>query len=51
MSSSEEGLFPPMGSVILGFVGAFLGAVFGEILHNPDMKIALRVGFWSFVGG
>jgi hypothetical protein len=44
------GLFPPVGSVILGFAGAFLGAVFGEILHNPDMKVALHVGFWSFVG-
>ena len=44
------GLFPPFGSVILGFAGAFLGAVFGEILHNPDMKVALHVGFWSFIG-
>jgi hypothetical protein len=44
------GLLPPFGSVILGFVGAFFGAVFGEILHNPDMKIALHVGFWSFIG-
>jgi hypothetical protein len=44
------GLVPPLGSVLLGFVGAFLGAVFGEILRNPDMNIALRIGFWSFVG-
>lgn len=45
-----SGLFPPVGSVLLGFVGAFLGAVFGEILRHPDMEIALRIGFWSFVG-
>lgn len=44
------GLVPPVGSVLLGFVGAFLGAVFGEILRQPDMNVALRVGFWSFVG-
>lgn len=44
------GVFPPVGSVVLGFVGAFLGAVFGELLRNPDMEIALRVGFWSFIG-
>jgi hypothetical protein len=44
------GLFPPLGSVVLGFVGAFLGAVFGEILRHPDMDLALRVGFWSFIG-
>ncbi len=45
-----SGLFPPLGSVLLGFVGAFLGAVFGEILRHPDMDIALRIGFWSFIG-
>lgn len=44
------GLAPPLGSVLLGFVGAFLGAVFGEILRHPDMNVALRIGFWSFVG-
>jgi uncharacterized protein YqgC (DUF456 family) len=44
------GLVPPVGSVVLGFVGAFLGAVFGEIIHQPDLDIALRVGFWSFIG-
>jgi uncharacterized protein YqgC (DUF456 family) len=44
------GLVPPVGGVILGFIGAFLGAVFGELLHNPDMEIAFRVGFWSFIG-
>ena len=44
------GLFPPLGSVLLGFVGAFLGAVFGELLSHPEMELALRIGFWSFVG-
>jgi uncharacterized protein YqgC (DUF456 family) len=44
------GLFPPFGSVLLGFVGAFLGAVFGELLRHPDMDVALRIGFWSFIG-
>lgn len=44
------GLVPPVGSVLLGFVGAFLGAVFGEILHQPDLNVALHVGFWSFIG-
>jgi uncharacterized protein YqgC (DUF456 family) len=44
------GIAPPVGSVVLGFVGAFLGAVFGEILRHPDMNVALRIGFWSFVG-
>jgi uncharacterized protein YqgC (DUF456 family) len=44
------GLAPPLGSVVLGFAGAFLGAVFGELLHNPDMNMAFRVGFWSFIG-
>jgi len=44
------GLFPPLGSVLLGFVGAFLGAIFGEILRHPETELALRIGFWSFVG-
>ncbi len=45
-----SGLIPPFGSVIFGFIGAFLGAVFGELLKNPEMNVALRVGFWSFIG-
>ncbi len=44
------GFFPPVGSVLLGFVGAFLGAVLGEMFRHPDLNTALRVGFWSFVG-
>ena len=43
-------LSPPIGSVLLGFVGAFLGAVLGEMLRQPDLNAALRIGFWSFVG-
>jgi uncharacterized protein YqgC (DUF456 family) len=42
--------FPPVGSVLLGFVGAFLGAVLGEMLRQPDLGLALRIGFWSFIG-
>jgi uncharacterized protein YqgC (DUF456 family) len=45
-----SGIYPPIGSVIFGFIGAFFGAVFGELLKNPEMNIALRVGFWSFIG-
>lgn len=44
------GFFPPLGSVLLGFVGALLGAVFGELLRHPEMELALRIGFWSFIG-
>jgi len=32
------------------FVGAFLGAVLGEILRHPETEFALRIGFWSFIG-
>jgi uncharacterized protein YqgC (DUF456 family) len=39
-----------LGSVLLGFVGAFAGAFLGELLKTPEMDTALRIGFWSFVG-
>lgn len=44
------GIFPPLGSVLFGFVGAFGGAVLGELLRQPEFESALRIGFWSFVG-
>lgn len=44
------GVVPPLGSVILGFVGGFLGAVFGELLRHPETRPAFRIGFWSFIG-
>ena len=43
-------LSPPIGSVLLGFVGAFPGAVLDEMLRQPDLNAALRIGFWSFIG-
>ena len=44
------GFIPPFGSLVLGLVGAFAGAVLGEYMSEKKTEEALRVGFWSFVG-
>jgi uncharacterized protein YqgC (DUF456 family) len=44
------GVVPPLGSVLLGFVGAFAGAVAGEYTQNRRVDPALRIGLWSVVG-
>lgn len=41
---------PPLGSLALGFMGAFAGAAFGEYVRNQRADEAMRVGMWSFVG-
>ncbi len=38
--------FPPWGI----FIGAFLGALVGELLHGKDANTALRAGWGVFVG-
>ena len=43
-------IVPPLGSVVLGFAGAFAGAVLGEYIRNRDMDSALHVGMGSFFG-
>ena len=43
-------IIPPIGSLVLGFVGAFAGAVAGEYFRSQQTEEALRIGFWSFVG-
>jgi uncharacterized protein YqgC (DUF456 family) len=42
--------FPPFGSLIFGFVGAFAGAMLGEYVTYKNMDAAMRIGFWAFVG-
>ena len=44
------GFVPPFGSVVLGLVGAFAGAVAGELAKQRRIEPAIRIGFWSFVG-
>lgn len=44
------GLIPPFGSLLLGLVGAFGGAVGGELIKQRRIEPAMRIGFWSFVG-
>ena len=44
------GIAPPFGSVALGFVGAFAGAVAGELVKQRQLEPAMRIGFWSFIG-
>jgi uncharacterized protein YqgC (DUF456 family) len=44
------GVAPPFGSVALGFVGVFFGAVLGEYYRHRKVEPAMRIGFWSFVG-
>lgn len=44
------GFIPPFGSLVLGLVGAFAGAVLGEYMNDKKTEEALRIGFWSFVG-
>lgn len=43
-------LAPPFGGIVLGFVGAFAGAVTGEYIREQKSDQAVRVGFWAFVG-
>jgi uncharacterized protein YqgC (DUF456 family) len=43
-------LIPPFGSVVLGLIGAFTGAVIGELAKQRRIEPAMRIGFWSFVG-
>jgi uncharacterized protein YqgC (DUF456 family) len=44
------GVAPPFGPVLLGLLGAFFGAVFGEYAKQRQIEPAMRIGFWSFVG-
>ena len=44
------GLAPPFGAVALGLLGAFAGAVAGEMAKHRQLEPAVRIGFWSFVG-
>jgi len=44
------GIFPPFGSLVCAFAGAFAGAAIGEYWRTPNGREALRVGIWSFVG-
>jgi uncharacterized protein YqgC (DUF456 family) len=45
-----SGVVPPLGSVLFGFVGAFAGAAAGELIKHRKTDVALRIGYWSFLG-
>lgn len=43
-------LIPPVGAVLAGFTGAFVGAVGGEYYSLRKIEPAMRVGAWAFLG-
>jgi uncharacterized protein YqgC (DUF456 family) len=44
------GIMPLIGSIVLGFVGAFAGAVICEYIYYRSLDRALRTGFFAFIG-
>ena len=44
------GVVPVVGSVIFGLVGAFSGAVAGEYIYLNNIRQAIDMGFWAFIG-